>query len=76
MYRPDGWTKCPCDDCSLEMKCIDQYGYMCDLSCGKRSAWANYELGADAMLAGLEPLIRKMSPYGKLVDILYPKEEK
>ena len=33
----------PCVGCSnLEM---DEWGYLCDLSCGKRTAWLNYQAG-------------------------------
>jgi len=49
--RPEGWPKCPCDDC--KDKVIDYYGYFCDLSCGKRSAWKQREAGADAYEAAL-----------------------
>jgi len=48
MYRPDNWPKCPCDSC--DHPDVDDYGYLCDLACGKRSAWFNREAGADAML--------------------------
>lgn len=34
-----------------------------------------YEAGADAMLDALEPLIRKVAPSSKLVDILYGGKE-
>uniref|UniRef100_A0A6M3LB61 Uncharacterized protein n=1 Tax=viral metagenome TaxID=1070528 RepID=A0A6M3LB61_9ZZZZ len=33
----------PCIDCPDKM--IDDYGYLCDLSCGKRSMWTNYMAG-------------------------------
>ena len=39
---------CPCDGC--EGKVIDEYGYMCDLSCGKRSQWISERAGADIQL--------------------------
>ena len=47
-WRPEGWPKYPCDDCTEKQ--IDGYGYVCDLSCGKRSQWISREAGADAML--------------------------
>ena len=47
MWRPDNWPKCPCDDCTAEHKFVDEYGYLCDLSCGKRTKWINREFGAD-----------------------------
>jgi len=34
----------------------------------------SFEAGADAVLEALEPLIRKIAPSSKLVDILYPDE--
>lgn len=33
----------PCIDCTNKQR--DEYGYLCDLSCGKRTAWANYQAG-------------------------------
>jgi hypothetical protein len=50
-WRPKGWFKNPCDGC--ENKQEDDYGYLCDLACGKRTAWINQEAGADAMLEAL-----------------------
>ena len=34
-----------------------------------------YEYGADQMLKALEPLIRKVAPLSKLIDILYSDGE-
>ena len=50
-WRPLDWPKSPCDDCEHED--IDDYGYYCDLWCGKRTGWANRETGADAILGAL-----------------------
>lgn len=36
-------SKEPCIDCSNKQ--VDKYGYLCDLSCGKRTAWLNYRAG-------------------------------
>lgn len=33
----------PCIDCPE--KKIDDYGYFCDLHCGKRTAWFNHQEG-------------------------------
>lgn len=33
----------PCIDCTNKQ--TDEYGYFCDLSCGKRTAWVNYQAG-------------------------------
>lgn len=33
------FIKCPCDDCTAEHKLIDEWGYFCDMACGKRSYW-------------------------------------
>lgn len=60
------WQKCPCDDCTAEHKLIDEYGYFCDLACGKRSQWINREAGASAMLEGLFKMARE-SPTGTFV---------
>lgn len=51
MWRPDDWPKCPCDDC--ERKEDDKYGRLCDLACGKYSAYLNREVGANAMQKAL-----------------------
>ena len=53
MYRPTDWPKCPCDDCVAGHKLIDEWGYFCDMACGKRTQWINREVGADAMLESL-----------------------
>lgn len=53
-WRPENWDEInpdPCKDCSN--KVIDDYGYFCDLACGKHSAYLNKEAGADAMLEAL-----------------------
>jgi hypothetical protein len=48
-WRPDDWPKDPCIDCPNKQ--VDDYGYLCDLACGKRAAWMNQEIGADRMLS-------------------------
>ena len=53
-WRPEGWDKCSCDGC--EMRNEDEYGLVCDLTCGQHTAWLNKEAGADAMLRSLEEL--------------------
>jgi len=47
------WIKSPCDDCTAEHKLIDEYGYFCDMACGKRTAWINKKAGAEAMYSHL-----------------------
>ncbi|MBU2249451.1 MAG: hypothetical protein KKD77_22075 [Gammaproteobacteria bacterium] len=54
MWRPEDWPKCPCDGCTAENKLVDEYGYLCDISCGQHSAWVQKESGADAMLEALK----------------------
>ena len=39
-------AKEPCIDC-LDIN-TDEYGYICDLACGKRTAWLNYMEGLKA----------------------------
>jgi len=55
------WIKCPCDDCTAEHKLIDEWGYFCDLACGKRSYWIARCRGHQEMLGAgyvaVEPLI-------------------
>ncbi len=41
-------TKEPCIDCPN--KVIDDFGYFCDIACGKRAAWENYMAGYDQAL--------------------------
>ena len=53
-WRPKGWPKDPCDGCIKKQE--DTYGLMCDLACGKHSAWSNRESGADTILEALEQL--------------------
>ena len=54
-WRPDtDWPKCPCDDCTAEHKLVDEWGYFCDMVCGKRTAWIQREAGADAILEALK----------------------
>ena len=33
----------PCIDCPY--KNVDKWGYLCDIHCGKRSAWLNHQEG-------------------------------
>ncbi len=36
-------AKDPCVDCpDID---VDEYGYLCDLACGKRTAWLNFKAG-------------------------------
>ena len=55
------FIKCPCDDCTAEIKLIDEWGYLCDLACGQRSHWISRCTGAnEARKAGFvatEPLL-------------------
>ena len=48
MWRPDDWPECVCDRC--KQKVVDDYGYLCDINCGKHIAYLNHEAGADLML--------------------------
>ena len=59
MWHPENWEKNPCIDCPNKQ--IDEWGYLCDWSCGKRSAWLNYEAGADKMRLGIYDNIRRSS---------------
>ena len=48
-WRPDNWPKCPCDGC--KEKQVDEYGLLCDLSCGKATAYANYQWGIESVIS-------------------------
>ena len=63
-WRPKGWKVNPCDKCLGKVE--DNYGLMCDLSCGKATAYANYEAGADALLKALWELASE-SPTGTFI---------
>jgi len=52
---------CPCDGC--EKKVVDDYGYMCDLACGRRSHWISEKAGVDIQLEA------DIYEYGKLEAI-------
>ena len=41
------FIKCPCDDCTAEHKLLDEWGFLCDLACGKRSHWISRCMGAE-----------------------------
>ncbi len=41
-------AKEPCIDCPR--KVVDDFGYLCDISCGKRTAWLNYQAGIKEMV--------------------------
>ena len=47
--------KNPCDNCDRKRE--DEYGLLCDISCGQASAYRNYQVGikeAIEMVKGLE----------------------
>lgn len=53
MWRPEeGWRKNPCDGCSRKVE--DEWGLVCNLSCGEATAYSNYEVGADAVIEKLK----------------------
>ena len=55
MWRPSkGWKPDPCKDCPTKRE--DEWGFICDIYCGKMSAYRNYEAGADAMLEAIKGL--------------------
>ena len=53
--------KCPCDDC--ERKVEDDWGYLCDLACGQRSAWIHRKQGAKEMREYIKKEIDKYYIY-------------
>lgn len=42
----------PCVGCPD--KRVDEYGYLCDLACGKRTMWSNYQAGIRAVIEELD----------------------
>jgi len=72
MWRPDNWPKNPCDECREKVN--DAFGLVCTWTCEENIAWMSREDGADEILEALEPLIGRVAPNSKLVDIIYGKE--
>ena len=60
-WRPEGWGECPCAGCADIS--LDNYGLVCDLACGKNTAWLNREDGASRMLEALWKMAEE-SPTG------------
>jgi hypothetical protein len=58
-WRPPDWPKEPCIDC--KDKEVDSYGYLCNLSCGKRTVFLSYEAGAEELLKRLFQLAKESS---------------
>lgn len=50
-WRPKDWPENSCNSCDRKVE--DEYGLLCDISCGKYSAFVNFETGADAMLEAI-----------------------
>ena len=46
------------------------------MSWNEHPEFSAYEAGYNKCLEDLEPLIRKIAPSSKLIDILYPKQDK
>jgi len=53
-------AKEPCIECPN--KKIDDYGYFCDLACGKRTAWLNYKAGE---IKGFKTGLSMSEPYNE-----------
>jgi len=70
-YRPPNWPPCPCDGCPKKEE--DCYGLVCDLVCGKNSAWVNHEAGADALWEAVKAQ-RLVEITEKTKTITLPKE--
>ena len=51
-WRPDNWPKDPCENC--EHKKEDDWGLICDLTCGLASAHCYREEGANLILEALK----------------------
>ena len=64
-WRPEGWPEPRCVDCPDKVE--DQYGLLCNLSCGVESLDKMYEAGADAMLEAL-----RKEGYGRMVTKTIP----
>ena len=53
-WRPENWYVLYPNECiGCTNKVEDEWGKVCDLSCGKYSARVNFEAGADAFLQAL-----------------------
>lgn len=42
----------PCIDCPDKL--VDDWGYVCDIHCGKRSQWLNYQAGIREVVEWIE----------------------
>jgi len=66
-YYKGGRMKNPCDKC--ERKEEDEYGLVCDLACGKHSAWFNHQEGIREVVTWLndnfEPTVPMTLDYKK-----------
>ena len=45
-------AKEPCISCPETV--VDEWGYLCDLACGKRSTWLNYMVGIKEVVEWIE----------------------
>ena len=52
----------------------DWEGYIVEELLSRYEGEIDYDIGANAMLRALEPLIREIAPSSKLIDILYKKD--
>ena len=60
--------ECPCDKC--ERKVEDEWGYLCNIACGRRSAWRNEKHGAGKMKEYIkEELTKYRQPMYNHTDI-------
>ena len=80
MYRPKNWKNPYGEEQIKEISPTTMAVQMKDGRCYRdkqivRMLEHRYEAGADAMLTALEPLIRKIAPSSKLIDILYGGKE-
>ena len=77
-WRPEGWDN-PYREFDLDIDKLGEKHISLRVLSEKEAKEADkhvvFEVGADDILEALEPLIRKIAPSSKLIDILYPDED-
>lgn len=56
----------PCKNCPNIQ--LDSYGYVCDLACGKRTAWLNYQAGVKDEKAKVRVIYKDANDLKELED--------
>jgi len=66
-------AKEPCIGCPRIRK--DEYGYLCDIACGERTAWRNYMAGIKLVVEWIEERLERYKVAPKLIGFTMLSEE-